>query len=159
MFPLPRTTLLLILALVLALAATGYNYQRGEKFRERAEAAETRTVELVNALQVQNEVAQKCAEANKKLFVLNAQQSRDIEAQAKVVRESAQQLASARAALRAKEDADREIPACETLLRSDLGVCPGHTSGVRNRAARSLQRSGGGSAPSGANADRPSSDS
>ena len=154
----PRATLLLGLALTLALAATGYNYQRGEKFRARAEVAETRLAELVNLLDVQNEIARKCAEANRKLFVLSEQQAKNIETQAETVRDSAQRLASIRATLRAKEDADREIPACEILLHSDLGVCPGHSGGLRSRAARSLQRSGGGGTSTGTDAARPSSD-
>ena len=44
-------------------------------------------------------------------------------------------LAQFQARIRAAEDADRALPACETLLRTDLAaVCPGRALGVRQRA-------------------------
>jgi predicted RNase H-like nuclease (RuvC/YqgF family) len=156
MLPVPRTTLYLGLALVLALAAIGYNYQRGEKYRERAEAAEASSALLVSDLQAKDATIARMKAASQELLRIVNEQSQAIESAAFQLDLYDKALNTARAKLRANEERDREIPACQAVLNLDLSVCPGHTDGLRQRASRSLSRSTGGSAPAGADADRPS---
>lgn len=155
MLPVPRTTLYLGLALILALAAIGYNYQRGEKYRERAEAAESRVVLLVSDLQAKDDAIATMQAAGRELLKVAGGQQKAIEHAAGQLQDYAQALVTARAALRAKEDADRDIPACQVILHADLTACPGHAGGVRERARRSLQRSTGGGAAASADAAGP----
>lgn len=155
MLPVSRTTLLLMLALVLSLAAIGYNYQRGEKYRERAEAAEAHAALLVSDLQAKDTAIAQMQTAGRELLRVAGEQQKAIEHAAGQLQDYAQALVTARATLRAKEEADREIPACQVILHADLTACPGHADGLRQRAQRSLQRSTGGSAAAGTDADRP----
>jgi hypothetical protein len=159
MFPIPRLSLYLGVALLLAFVAIGYNYQRAERFQAEKQVAIEQRDAAQGALESQNAAVEQCAEASRKLFNIATEQDRAINMAADQIELLNQDLVTTRAELRDQEDRDHEIPACEIVLQTDLSVCPGHAASVRQRASRSLQRSGGGSPAPRANADRPASGS
>lgn len=139
----------MVAALALSAVAIGYNYQRAEKFQaeakfqeSRARAYQEKSNVLLVSMKDKDATIARYQEATKELVkIANEQADRASEA-AEQIDKLKKSLTDLRAFLRVQEDADHAILDCEKLLRSDLGVCPGHTLGVRERARRSLQRSG-----------------
>jgi DNA repair exonuclease SbcCD ATPase subunit len=136
-------------ALALSVVAIGYNYQRAEKFQAEAKFQESRArayqekshVLLVSMRDKDATIAKYQAATKELVKIAHEQADRATEA-AEQIDKLKKSLTDLRAFLRVQEDADHAIPNCEKLLRSDLNVCPGHTLGMRERARRSLQRSG-----------------
>lgn len=137
-------TMYLGVALLLALAATGYNYQRAERFKEQAEAALAATRTVGSELKAVNANLARCSEANRKLYGAAQEAHAQMQVAAATAEHFAQEAAKARLQMQQKEEQDRANPKCQIFLESDLAdACPGHTASMRDRARRSLQRSRG----------------
>lgn len=119
-----RTLLLVGLALTILI---GLDLRiRFLKSELRAVRAELVTSVAINA---------KCDAATKAMRAASQAQQKLLDSAAHNLQSQARQLAATRAKLAKKEAADHEIPACEILLRADLGVCPNYSDALRLRAA------------------------
>lgn len=141
-------------ALVLALAATGYNYQRAERFREQAEVALATTKTVGSELKAVNGTLARCDAANRTLYGAAQEAQAQMQVAAATAEHFAQEAAKARTQMQQKEEQDRANPKCQIFLESDLAdACPGHAASMRDRARRSLQRSRGTGPDAGTRAD------
>lgn len=131
-------TLILLVLIALALGAAGYNYQRAEKYQERAESAENVSRGLLASVQSKDTLLKEYDAAALKLVSIAREQRNHIDILEANVHSLTDLLVVERDKLRVMEERDREIPACANLLQTDFGVCPGIVDGMRVRANRRL---------------------
>lgn len=128
----PRVMLIAVAGLA---ASTGLQTLRLSWAKTDLIAERSAATQLAAGLTSANLTIDQLAAANDQLQQLAAAQRGAVTRAVKSLAETERKLQESRTKLRAREDADRAIPECEALLRTDLGVCPGHVDGMRRRAS------------------------
>jgi hypothetical protein len=135
MFPIPRLSMYLAVALALALFGMAFHMQRAARFQAQARETAQVALTLRAALDAQNKVAEECNASAEALFAIATDQSKKVEAAVAIANTYRDQLIATREALQIQQETDRAIPECQALLGVDLvAVCPGYANGVRVRA-------------------------
>jgi uncharacterized protein HemX len=135
-----------VTALVLALATFGgCQYQAKEKWRARAELAESGTQVAVDA----NTACQATVEAQDKAlnqWVALAATPTELAALVGSLRDKAAQTEDLQREVNLFRQKDRALPECVALLKASLTLrCPGVVAGLRHAAAGSRENGDGGS--------------
>jgi hypothetical protein len=151
-----KLTLIMGVVILLLLAALGTEYQRAEKYKERAKASADQVAALSITLTSKDGVIGQFEAAAKEAQAIVADQKKALDKAAGRVQTLRSQLAESRKQLQLLEEADHDIPACDSLLNTPITVCPGFLRGMHERAS-SLQRSDSGSTVASADAGGPSS--
>lgn len=129
-----KLTMVLGVVILILLAALGMEYQRAEKYKDRAKASADQVTALSTTLTSKDEVIGQFETAAKEAQSIVADQKKALDKAAVRVQALRSQLAESRKQLQLLEEADHDIPACDSLLNTPVAVCPGFSRAMVERA-------------------------
>jgi len=146
-------------ALLLALVLAHSQYQRAERYKGEAKAAQAQAQTLLETVASKDVVISQFEEAAAAATAIANAQKKTLDAAVKNVRELKKHLSETRLALQLREEADHAIPECQKLLNMDWNLCPGHAASMWERANDSVQGQDSTGAAAGAGGSTPGIDS
>ncbi len=128
-----QSKLLMILAgvLILTMGFAGCEYQRVGKLQAEVKVANEKVEGLLTSVDSKDHVIAKFMAANDLLMKASKDHDKAMSAAAVVAASLEKEIEDARKRAKAKESADRAIPDCDKLLRTDLNICPAHAATIR----------------------------